>query len=93
MSEEVCENNFSLPQVGSTPKTSIVTAENKKKMLEELKSSIIWCDVVPVELDYQKLEEEFENKIAEIKLVVSNNQGSKCFSLPLQVPYVIGSIE
>ena len=45
--------------------------EEAKRVIEELKTSTIWTHVVPVTLDYKHLEELFENKVAEIKVMVS----------------------
>lgn len=46
--------------------------EEAKKVVEELKTSTIWTHVVPVSLDYKHLEELFENKVTEIKVMVSS---------------------
>lgn len=47
--------------------------EEAKKVVEELKTSTIWSHMVPVALDYKHLEELFENKVTEIKVMVRVN--------------------
>ncbi|VDK69572.1 unnamed protein product [Dibothriocephalus latus] len=59
------------------PSTAVDKAEELKKAIEALKTSSIWCEVVPVEVDYHKLEKLFENRAAEIKLVKAEAAGKK----------------
>ncbi|VDM30728.1 unnamed protein product [Hydatigera taeniaeformis] len=51
--------------------------EETKKFVEELKTSTIWSHVVPVTLDYKHLEELFENKVTEIKVMKHDTANKK----------------
>eukprot|EP00108_Taenia_solium_P005188 TsM_000247400 transcript=TsM_000247400 gene=TsM_000247400 len=51
--------------------------EEAKKVVEELKTSTIWSHVVPVALDYKHLEELFENKVTEIKVMKHDTANKK----------------
>uniref|UniRef100_A0A0X3NWJ7 FH1/FH2 domain-containing protein 3 n=2 Tax=Schistocephalus solidus TaxID=70667 RepID=A0A0X3NWJ7_SCHSO len=59
------------------PPVTLDTTEERKKALEALKTSSIWCDVVPVQVDYHKLEKLFENRVAEVKLLKAEAAGKK----------------
>uniref|UniRef100_A0A5K3F5S1 FH2 domain-containing protein n=1 Tax=Mesocestoides corti TaxID=53468 RepID=A0A5K3F5S1_MESCO len=59
--------DFSISKKG--PLTGAAKEELQKKAIEELKDSTIWSHVVPVNLDYKRIEELFENKVAEVKVV------------------------
>lgn len=51
--------------------TGSAKMESQKKTIEELKTTTIWTHVVPVNLDYKRLEDLFENKVAEVKILVN----------------------
>ncbi|VUZ44697.1 unnamed protein product [Hymenolepis diminuta] len=64
----------------SAKKAPISTAakeEEAKKVMEELKNSTIWTHVIPVSLDYKHLEELFENKVTEIKVMKHDTANKK----------------
>ncbi len=51
--------------------TGLAKQEAQKQAMEELRNSTIWTQMMPVSLDYKRLEDLFENKVAEVKVVVS----------------------
>ncbi|VDO04112.1 unnamed protein product [Rodentolepis nana] len=59
------------------PMTSAAKEKEAKKVLEEIKSSTIWTHVIPVSLDYKHLEELFENKVTEIKVMKHDTANKK----------------
>ncbi|KAL7058564.1 hypothetical protein AAHC03_013297 [Spirometra sp. Aus1] len=59
------------------PPVNLDKAEERKKTLEAIKTSTIWCEVVPVQVDYHKLEKLFENRAAEVKIMKAETAGKK----------------
>ncbi|KAM3182537.1 hypothetical protein ACTXT7_012168 [Hymenolepis weldensis] len=60
-----------------TPISTTAKEEEAKKVMEELKNSTIWTHVIPVSLDYKHLEELFENKVTEIKVMKHDTANKK----------------